>query len=153
MVNFSNILSKHAGEAKKPQALPIGDYPGIIKSYELGDNNKNKTPYVRFLLGLMGWPDGIDESDTMQEVAEGKFEKIDLSKRQFRRDFYLTEDALWRLDEFIASCGPQFSGLQYDVIFPQLVGQQVLVEVQQYIPRNSEDGLPGNQVGKLIGQS
>jgi hypothetical protein len=153
MVNFAHLLSQPAGKSKRPTALPVGDYPGIIKSYEIGDNNKNKTPYVQFAIGLIGWPDGIEEQDIMQEVEEGKFEPIDLSKRQLRKQFFLTETSRWRLDEFLKTCALEMEDVSYQEIFPQLVGQHVLVEVQQYINQKADDGSTGNQVGKLVGQT
>lgn len=138
MPDFSSLLRKPAGEAKKPEALPAGDYPGVIKSFELGDQNKNHTPYVRFPLGLTAWPDSVDESDRGD---------TDLSKRSLRRDMYLTEDALWRLDELIKGLGIDMTGRSYEEVLPELVGQQVLVEVQQYM--NQTNNEIGNQVGAL----
>ena len=146
MVDFSAMLKKPAGLAKKPPALAPGDYPGIIKSFETGDANKNKTPYVRFHLGLMGWPESVASDEQQQDGVP-----IDLAKRPLRRDFFMTDDALWRLDEFIKSCGVAASGKSYEEVLPMLVGQQVTVEVQQYMNQSTSD--IGNQVGKLIGQS
>lgn len=140
MPDFSTLLKKPAGEAKKPPALPAADYPGVVKSFEYGDNNKNKTPYVRFSIGLTGLAEGVDPSE---------LEGVDLSKRALRRDYYLTDDALWRLDEFIRSCGVEPSGKSYEEIIPALVGAQVMVEVQQYL--NQTNNEIGNQVGKLLG--
>lgn len=142
MANFSELLKKPAGEAKKPPALPAADYPGIIKSFELGDNNKNKTPYVRFHLGLLGAAETVDAAE---------FEGIDLSKRQLRRDFYLTEDSLWRLDEFLRAVGVESAGRNYEEVLPEVVGKNVVVEVQQYL--NQQTNEIGNQVGKLTAQS
>lgn len=139
MVDFSSLLKKPAGEAKKPPALEAGDYPGIIKSFEVGDNNKNKTPYVRFSLGLTGWPG----EPQLNESGEA----IDLSSKQLRRDFYLTDDALWRLDEFLRSIGIEPKGRTYDEVLPETVGSPVTVEVQQYL--NQSTGDIGNQVGNL----
>jgi len=140
MVDFSALLRKPAGEAKRPAALPPGNYSGVIKSFELGDRNKNKTPYVRFHLGLVDWPAEVEESDRSD---------IDLSKRQLRRDFYLTEDALWRLDELISKCGIDANGMSYEELLPQMVGVNVLVEVQQYL--NEQNNEVGNQVGAVTG--
>jgi hypothetical protein len=140
MVDFSTLLKKPAGEAKKPAALPAGSYHGIVKSHEVGDNNKNKTPYVRFHLGLTGLPDGMDASE---------LDGADLSKRQLRRDFFLTDDALWRLDEFLKSCGVNPQGRAYEEVLTEVIGANVLVEVQQYVNQSSSE--VGNQVGKVIG--
>jgi hypothetical protein len=140
MPDFSQFMSKPAGEAKRPPALPQGDYPGVVKSFELGDANKNKTPYVRFHLGLTDWAQGVEpEAD------------VELTKRQLRRDYYLTEDALWRLDEFIRSCGVQPAGQTYEEILPSLVGASVTVEVQQQLNQTSNEIF--NQVGKVVGQA
>jgi hypothetical protein len=148
-VDFKHLLKRPAGQAKRPAALPIGDYPAIVKNWESGDNNKNKTPYVRFHLGLLDWPEGVDERDKQQEQPDGTLAAIDLSKRQQRRDFFLTDDALFRLDEFIASCGIDASGREYAEVLPEVVGKQVLVEVQQYV--NQNDSSIGNQIGKVVG--
>jgi len=145
--DFSTLLRKPAGEAKKPPALPpAADYQGIIKGYELGDQNKNKTPYVRFQVGLVGWPDSISAEDRQQD---GK--AIDLSKRPMRRDFYLTDDALWRLDEFLRALGIDLTGRSYEETLPEATGKSVVVEVQQYI--NQQSGEIGNQIGALTAQS
>lgn len=139
MPDFSSLLRKPMAEAKRPPALPVGDYQGVIKSYELGDNNRQKTPYVRFHVGLMGWPDS---------VAEDERTGVDLSKKQLRRDFYLTPDADWRLAEFLKSCGVAEQSFETGV--PEAVGAQVTVEVQQYM--NQTNSEIGNQVGKLVGE-
>ena len=136
--NFAHLLKKPAGQAAKPQALPAGDYPGIIKGHEFGDNNKNKTPYVRFSIGLLGWGDSVDESDRSG----------DPTKRQFRRDFYLTDDALWRLDALLKDCGVEANGREYEEVLNELTGAQVTVEIQQYL--NQQSGEIGNQVGKIL---
>lgn len=139
-IDLGSLLKKPAGQAKKPPALDAGNYPGVVKSFELGDQNKNKTPYVRFQVGLTGWGDGIEP------VPD-----LDLSKRQMRRDYFLTEDALWRLDTFIRSCGVEANGRSYEEVLPELVGHQVVVEVQQYMNQTSNE--IGNQIGQLTGQS
>ena len=146
--NFSHLLKRPAGKAKKPEALPAGLYPGIIKSFEYGDQNKNKTPYVRFHLGLTGWPDDVSESDKSQPNGDGQLEPIDLSKRQPRRDFFLTDDAFWRLDEMLRSIGVEPAGRSYEECIPDAIGQNVIVEMQQYL--NEKNNETGNQVGRLF---
>lgn len=140
-VDFSSLLRKPAGEAKKPPALPIADYPGVVKGFEYGDQNKNKTPYVRFQIGLTGWAESVPEDE--------KDSSVDLSKRQMRRDYYLTDDALWRLDEFLRSCGVEPKGQTYEESIPQVVGAQVIVSVEQYMNQSTSE--IGNQIGKVTG--
>ena len=154
MPDFSQLLKKPAGEAKRPPPLPAADYYGMVKSYEVGDQNRNRTPYVRFQLALQDWPDNSPDEWQVTD-ADGNAHTVskadvDLSKRQMRKDFYLTDDALWRLDEFIRSCGIDAKGRDYEEIIPEVVGQPVMVEVQQYLNQNTNE--IGNQVGKAVGQ-
>ena len=148
-LDLSHLLRRPAGQATKPAALPIGDYQGIIKSFEYGDQNQNKTPYVRFQLGLMEWPQNISDDEKTQPGPSGPV-PVELSKRSLRRDFFLTDDALWRLDDFLKSCGKE-GGANYEELIPTLVGERVVVEVQQYV--NQKTSEIGNQVGRVVGAS
>lgn len=140
MVDFSALMRRPAGEAKKPEPLPAGLYSATIKGHELGDSNKNKTPYVRFSIGLIAPPDDVD-------LPEG----TDLSKRSLRRDYFFTEDALWRLDDFIRSCGIVPAGRNYEEIVPDLHGAMVTAEVQQNMNEKTNEIF--NQIGKLYGEA
>jgi hypothetical protein len=132
MADFSSLLSKPAGEAKKPPALDAGAYPGIIKSYEVGDNNQKRTPYVRFHWGITGWP-GEAQTDESGAV-------IDLSKRQLRSDFYLTDDALWRLDAFMREVGINMEpGQTYAEVLPTAVGTTATLHIVQELNQRTND--------------
>lgn len=144
MADFTSLLKKPAGLAKKPMELPVGDYTGMIKSFEFGDNNQNKTPYVRFGIVLTQWPDSVTDEEKLQD---GK--PIDLSKRTQRRDFYLTDESLWRLDEFLRSVNVEPNNRGYDEVIPEVVGAPVLVEVQQFMNKKTNE--MGNQIGKVAG--
>jgi hypothetical protein len=147
-LDLSSLLKRPANAAVKPQALPPGDYSGIIKSFEYGNQNKNNTPYVRLQVGLMDWPEAVTAEDRGQMDGEGKFIPTDLSKRSMRRDMFLTDDAFWRLTELCKSCGLDV-GSPYDELIPQLVGQRVTVEVKQYV--NQQTSEIGNDIGKMVG--
>lgn len=148
MPDFTHLLRKPSGQAAKPAALPVGDYPGVIASFEYGDANKNKTPYVRLQLKPVDWPADMPEGDKEQQLPDGTSRPIELGKRTLRRDFYLTEDALHRLDDLIRSCGIE-PGRMYDEIIPELQGKDVIIEIKQ---RPSQDGEEMfNDVGKVTG--
>lgn len=154
MPDFSVLLKKPAGEARRPPPLPAADFYGLIKGYEVGDQNRNKTPYVRFQLVLQNWPDNLPDEWSVSDADGGTHTvtkaDVDLSKRQMRKDFYFTDDALWRLDEFIKSCNIDVRGRDYDEVIPELVGQPVMIEVQQYLNQSTNE--IGNQAGKVVGQ-
>lgn len=143
MSDFASLLRKPAGQGKKPPVLDVGNYPGVVKSFEVGDKNKNKTPYVRFHLQPTGWPDGASP----QVHEDGT--PIDLTKRQMRRDYFLTDDAVYRLDEFLRSCGIDLTGRGYDECLPEANGKAVVIEVKQYMNQTSNE--PGNEVGSVVG--
>lgn len=156
MPDFSVLLKKLAGEAKRPPILPPDDYPGVVKSFEYGDNNEKKTPYVRFHLALTDWGAACPEDWTVWDPATNKSytvtkSDVDLSKKQMRRDFFLTEEAFYRLDVFLRSCGIDPQGKTYEEVIPNVVGSPVLVQVQQQLNQKSNDTY--NQVGGLVGQS
>lgn len=143
MVDFKKLLSKNVTDIKAPKPLVAGDYPGVIKSFELGDSNKNKTPYVRYFCGITGWPDEAEQED--REMDDGT--PIDLSKRQLRRDFYLTDDSMIRLKDLWTDLGLEIAGKSAEECVPMAIGCRCTLEVQQYT--NQTDGSIGNQIGKI----
>lgn len=133
MPDFSSLLSKPAGEAKKPPVLDAGDYPGVIKGYELGESSQKKTPYVQFNVGLTSWPDGVEPQTREDGTA------IDLSTKSLNRKMFLTPDALWRLDQMLKDLGIEMSGRSYQDILPETVGTSILVEVRQGLNQQTND--------------
>jgi hypothetical protein len=154
MPDFSKLYKRPAGIAKRPTALPVSrglDYPGIIKSFELLEaptgRSVNYETIIRFHLALTSWPEeGVEEEEKVEEYEEGKKRPIDLAKRPLRRDFY--DNRLDLLDDFLRTCGIVPEGRSYEEVLPEAIGQQVLVEVQQYLGRTGEIG---NQVNRLVG--
>lgn len=151
-VDFSSMLKKQSGQAKRPKALPRGSYPGKIKAWEVGDKNKNNTPYVRFHVIPTQWPDSVDESERMQEGPNGELIPINLSKRQLRRDIFTQgtdgTDMMYRLDDFLKSLGLEM-GPAYEELLAQVNGKDVLIDVTQYV--NQQSGELENQVEKIVG--
>jgi hypothetical protein len=139
-VDFSQLLRQQAGKAERPKALPIGEYPGMVRGWEPGNANRNQTPYVRFSIVLTGWPDSVNFEDRGE---------VDVTKRTLRRDFFLTPESFYRLDLFIKSCGVEPRERSYEEVLPELVGQPVVVSVGHYI--NNSTGEIGNNVGDVVG--
>lgn len=149
MPDFTQWLAKPAGKAVRPPALPVEKYPGKVQAYEYGDQNNNHTPYCRYQLSLTAWPEDLPESKKFYKDREGNEIPINLNRMRLRKDFYLTDEALWRLDEFLRSCGISTEGKTYQEVCPQVVGTNVMVEVQHYLNQNTNE--IGNQVGLVLG--
>jgi hypothetical protein len=141
MVDFSKLLSKPLDDIAKPKPLPVGTYTGVISAYEYKEsNNEKKTPYVRFSIKVTGATDDIDSSD---------LDGVDVAKKLLRKDFYLTDDAQYRVKEFLESAGISTSGRSLGETIPDAVNLPVLVGVTQ---RSGQDGTEiYNDVNTLTG--
>lgn len=145
-VDFSKLLSKPLDDVKKPPALPAGTYYGFIKKYEFGDNNTNKTPYARFEIHLTEPGEGFDPADL--ELIRA----TDITKKAYRKDFFLTDEADWRLKAFIDSCGVQTAGRTFAETVPELLNMQVQCEmILQNSQKNEKEQV--NFLGDVAGRA
>jgi hypothetical protein len=96
--NFSSILDESPTEVERPKPLPVGTYLCIVAGQPVYDKSTKKgTPYVEFTLRPLAAESDVDED----ELAEAG----GLDNKSLRATFYLTEDAVYRLDEFHQHCG------------------------------------------------
>jgi hypothetical protein len=94
--NYNSLLDKTVGSAERPKAVPLGIYRGIITEMAFDVSAKKKTPYVRYSVKPLQVVSGVDPE--LFQAAGGADR---LSKMKLGLDFYLTEDAMWRLREFL----------------------------------------------------
>lgn len=127
-VNFQSLLSKPIDEVKKPVAKPPGTYFGVVKEFKFEESKKQKTPYVRF---------NVHNITPGEDVDQALLEGIDLSKWTPNRDFYLTDDALYRLKDMLESCKINTAGRNFGETIPEMKGMPVMLTVTQ---RPSDDG-------------
>lgn len=142
MPDFSSLLDKPANDYKKPKPFPIGDYPAIITRQLYGESNKNKTPFCRFELKLLGWPDEIQDEEKIDE--NGKL--IDPTKKAFRIDYWLSEDATYRLGDFVKEVAPGDTR-PLKAIVPELPNTHVLASLTKGMDEATGDEF--NRVDKL----
>ena len=140
MVDFKSLLQSPADSISAPKALPAGSYNGTIVGHEFGESAQKKTPYVRYQLKVSS---GID-------IDPADLTGIDMSKKTLRKDFYLTQDAAYRLKDFLESVGVPTKGRSLGECIPDAQSSSVIVEVTQ---RQSQDGKDTyNDVGDVKGQ-
>ena len=145
MPDFKELLNKKVDEQKRPPILPAGTYEGVVRDYVLGEaRNEDKTPLITFNVQITGPTDDIDQEDLVDEDGN----PVDPNGRRFRQDFFLTDAALYRLTEFIQSCGVDTSGKGFNEVLPDTKGAQVLVTLMQ---GTTKAGDPFNGVQKLVG--
>ena len=138
---FRSLLAKPMDEVKRPPTWPAGTYHGIVKSQEFGTSKLKKTPYARYHLGILSAGEDIDPDS---------LEGIDLSKRDLTKDYYLTEDSIYRIKEFLESCGVNTTGRALGECIPEALHSRVLITVTQ---STTDDGKGmRNEIGDVVGE-
>lgn len=96
--NFSSILDESPTEVSAPVPLPQGVYTCMVIGTPRYDKSSRKgTDFVEFTLRPIAAEADIDETEL--DEAGG------LEGKTIKAVFYLTEDAIYRLDEFHSHCG------------------------------------------------
>lgn len=121
MTNFADLLNRTVGTVEKPKPLPVGSYYCVIKGRELGESSQRKTPYVRFIFGVIQPGEDVDPT-LLAEIPNGG------AGKEIREDFYLTPEAEWRLHDFLTN----------------VMGMQGMTTAQ------AVDGVVGRQVKLII---
>jgi hypothetical protein len=132
-VNFNDLLSRPVDSAKKPPTKPAGTYSATIQGYKFDVSPKQKTPFVRFTLNNLSPGEDIPPENCRDEDGN----PIDFSKWTPTRDFYLTDDAIYRLKDLLQSLGIPTDGRSFGETIPETKGMPVMIQV---VHATSEDG-------------
>ena len=130
--NLASLLNKSADDVKRPVPLPDGTYFGIIESHEFTESSQKKTPGVQYNIRLTHAHEDVDLSDFESEGGV-------VAEKNMRTTFWLSENALFMLTDFIAACGIETSGRQLGELVPQVIQQPVMVDVVRK-PNKQGDG-------------
>lgn len=126
--NFKDLLSKSTDKIEKPKPYPAGTYIGRVKSREFAESKDKKTPYVRFQLVPTEFGEDIHPDDQ---------QGVELGKKTFNKDFYLTDDAEYRVLEFGQSLGIDTSGRSLGEVIEDCINGDVIFTLVQ---KASQDG-------------
>jgi hypothetical protein len=136
---FRELLSQPTDSVERPKPLAPGHYLGEIKNHEFGLSRQRQTPYVRFILV---------PSEETADVAAGANAGIDFSRREVRKDFYITPNALYRLSDMLDAALGKQQGRTFDERIPDTRGVRVMFAVTQ---RDNEEGTETyNDVGAIV---
>lgn len=97
---FSSLLDEEPTEVNRPKPLPVGSYVCTVGMPRYDKSTKKKTDFVEFPLQLVATYDDVD-AEALTEALNGK----PITEKSMRVTYYLTEDAVYRLDEFHEHCG------------------------------------------------
>lgn len=116
--NFGALLDKPSSEIEKPKPLPIGTYICVVKGLPRFDkSSKKQTEFVEFTLQPLAAHDDVDQ-EALQ--AMGGF-----ANKTIRATYYITEDSLWRLKEFLDHLGIEGEDESLRQRIEQAPGKQV----------------------------
>ncbi len=125
-VDFAALLNVQVDSVERPKNFPSGYYDSVIAGHELGKSSQKETPFVRFLIKLIGPKEGVDE-----ELFEEAGGMAALSERKsIFHTFYLTKDAMFRLREFLEDgVGLNCAGRNFDEVIPETTNAPVAVHI------------------------
>lgn len=129
--NFNNLLNKPLSDVKRPVAIPDGSYFAVIKNHEFGESSQKKTPYVQFNCEVQNPHEDTD----LEGMPEG-----DILGKKLRLTYYITDESLYRLVDFLNSCGVATEGRGLGEVIPQVTGQTILLDVVRK-PNQAGDGM------------
>ena len=139
-VDFSALLATPMEDIKRPPPLPAGNYLGRITKYEFLESSEKKTPFVRYSVSIESAKEDIDPAD---------LEGIDLTKKQLRKDYFLTELALYRLTEFLEGLGIENPGRKLSDAIPEAIGAAVAFTVTQRMNTRKPTEPPFNEIDEI----
>lgn len=121
MPDFNELLSMSADEAVKPPPMPAGSYIFIVKDYETVESSQKKTPGIQFTATPV---EPLDDVDTELLPENYRDRKMNVTH-------WITENAMWRLREFLEHCGLEVEGRAFTDLIPEAVNQQFVGHVVQ----------------------
>jgi len=136
---FGSILDKPATDVERPKPLPQGIYHCVVDGqYREGTSSKKGTEFIEYTLKPVAAVEvNDDELKASLTGANGSVKA--LTDKRLRLTFYLTEDSLFRLRDFLVNDLQITQGKKH---IRQLIGEaqnrQVLVQVKHF---PSDDGL------------
>lgn len=124
MSDFRNLLDQEVTEVERPKPLPAGNYVMNVGEYKFDKSSKKQTDFVQFKLTPVEAQADVDADELSAALGEKQ-----LSDFGRTVDFYMTPDAMWRLDEFLLDklgCTP---GTKRTAMLEEAVGKQVVAQV------------------------
>ena len=134
--NFASILDESPDHVEAPKARPVGPYVFTIGAPTSGKSRKKGTPFVEFPLRALSAEDGVDP-DALEEAGG-----IDGFKTKIT--FYLTEESVYRLDQFHEHAGIDLKSDQSSrkTRNEKIVNAQIIGVVEHEYPLDPETNEP-----------
>ena len=134
MTDFRKLLGTLADDVKKPEPLPQGQYLANITKWETFESSLQKTPGIKVSMNLVAPGPDVAEGEL---IAAGGAEAV--AKRKMSMNFYLTDDATYRLKEFLEGpCSIDMTGRSFAEALPEIVGVSIMVTISHRLTEKQE---------------
>lgn len=133
MVDFTKLLEKQVDSVEAPKPLPVGSYKALVGKHKFDKSAKKQTDFVRFDIKPIEALEDVDQEELEKAGGLAAMQKVTL-----RQDYYLTEDALYRLRKFLEeNCRLSCEGRSFQEVIPETENAEIIVQLKH---RLSEDG-------------
>lgn len=142
--NFSSILDQQVDKVEFPKPWPVGTYLALIDGVPRFDKSKQKhTDFVEFNVKFLQAQPDVDQA----ALAEALKDKPITEKKVRPITFYLTEDSIFRLDDFLFNNLGIETGTSRKMAISMAPGRQVLCTIKH------EPSQDGTQIYANIGST
>lgn len=138
--NFSSLLDRAPSEVERPKPLPAGSYVTLIEGLPRYDKStKKQTDYVEFTHRFLSSGEDVEATELDAALTSIDGTKKPLNEVRMKNTFYLTENSLWRLKDFLQHLGFDIESDEYSLrdLVESTAGKQCGVFVK-HVP--SQDG-------------
>lgn len=135
MSDFRSLLDAEVTEVDRPKPLPAGNYVYNVGEYELKKSAKKGTDFVSITLTPVSAQEDVDAAELAACLGEKS-----LSDKPTKVDFYLTPDAVWRLDEFLIERLGIEGTMSRSARLEQMAGKQVVGQVS-HVPSQRDENV------------
>jgi hypothetical protein len=103
--DFTSVLDTPSTEVARPKALAQGTYVWMVKGLPRIDKSAKKgTEFSEYTLQCMEACEDVDAENLKFSLTKASGDVTPLTERSVRYTLYHTEDALWRLKQFLDHC-------------------------------------------------
>jgi len=134
MVDFTKLLDKSADDIERPATLPQGSYLCTITSYKGVESGNKHTPGVEIEMQIVAPGEDVNAED----VAQVK----NLQERKLKTQFWLTEDSMFRLKDFLEKAGFETAGRTFSEMLAEIAGHNVIAIVTHRMGQDGETVFP-----------
>ena len=134
MVDFTKLLDKSADDVERPAPLPQGSYITTITGYRGVESGQKKTPGVEIDMQIVAPGEDVD--------AEAYAQVKNPQERVLKTQFWLTEDSMFRLKDFLEKAGFETAGKTFSSMLAEIAGHQVIAIVTHRMGQDGESVFP-----------